>query len=73
MRLTVVEIYCERIRDLLDPSLEALQVKQDASGSIFVDGEPRHGITSPVFAAFGVDYVNIWHMSRLKQAWVQGA
>jgi hypothetical protein len=43
VRLTVVEIYCERIRDLLDPALDNLQVKQDASGGIFVDGETGQG------------------------------
>jgi hypothetical protein len=38
VRLSVVEIYCERIRDLLDPSRDNLAVKQDASGAIFIDG-----------------------------------
>eukprot|EP00775_Hariotina_reticulata_P007717 gene7717-7916_t len=38
VRLSVVEIYCERIRDLLDPSRDNLQVKQDAAGSIFIEG-----------------------------------
>jgi hypothetical protein len=39
VRLSVVEIYCERIRDLLDPSRDNLQVKQDAAGAIFIEGE----------------------------------
>jgi len=39
VRLSVVEIYCERIRDLLDPSRDNLQVKQDATGAIFIEGE----------------------------------
>jgi hypothetical protein len=38
VRLSVVEIYCERIRDLLDPSRDNLQVKQDAAGAIFIEG-----------------------------------
>jgi hypothetical protein len=40
VKTSVVEIYCERIRDLLDPGQENLQVKQDSSGSIFIEG--RH-------------------------------
>jgi hypothetical protein len=40
VRLSVVEIYCERIRDLLDPSRDNLQVKQDAGGAIFIEGGP---------------------------------
>jgi kinesin family protein 5 len=39
VRLSVVEIYCERIRDLLDPSRENLQVKQDGGGAIFIEGQ----------------------------------
>lgn len=38
VRLSVVEIYCERIRDLLDPSRNNLQVKQDSGGAIFIEG-----------------------------------
>lgn len=38
VHLSVVEIYCERIRDLLDPSRDNLPVKQDAQGAMFVDG-----------------------------------
>lgn len=38
VRLSVVEIYCERIRDLLDPSRDNLQVKQDSGGAIFIEG-----------------------------------
>eukprot|EP00878_Enallax_costatus_P042547 GHUV01049943.1.p1 GENE.GHUV01049943.1~~GHUV01049943.1.p1 ORF type:complete len:384 (+),score=136.91 GHUV01049943.1:1278-2429(+) len=38
VRISVVETYCERIRDLLDPSRDNLQVKQDASGAIFIEG-----------------------------------
>lgn len=41
VRLSVVEIYCERIRDLLDPTRDNLQVKQDAAGAIFIEGEPH--------------------------------
>lgn len=39
VRLSVVETYCERIRDLLDPSRDNLQVMQNTAGAIFVDGE----------------------------------
>jgi hypothetical protein len=38
VHLSVVEIYCERVRDLLDPSRDNLPVKQDAQGAMFVDG-----------------------------------
>lgn len=40
VRISVVEIYCERIRDLLDPSGTAdnLQVKQDPERGICVEG-----------------------------------
>uniref|UniRef100_A0A383WLH3 Kinesin-like protein n=1 Tax=Tetradesmus obliquus TaxID=3088 RepID=A0A383WLH3_TETOB len=38
VRLSVVETYCERIRDLLDPSRDNLQVMQSPTGAIFVDG-----------------------------------
>lgn len=38
VRISVVETYCERIRDLLDPTRDNLQVKQDASGAIFIKG-----------------------------------
>ncbi|KAF8056851.1 kin [Scenedesmus sp. PABB004] len=38
VRLSVVETYCERIRDLLDPAADNLQVKQDSGGAMFVDG-----------------------------------
>lgn len=38
VRLSVVEIYCERIRDLLDPGRDHLAIKQDAGGAIFVEG-----------------------------------
>jgi hypothetical protein len=41
VRLSVVEIYCERIRDLLDPSRDNLQVKQDGGGAIFIEGQLR--------------------------------
>jgi hypothetical protein len=38
VRLSVVEIYCERIRDLLDPVRDNLQVKQEPGGAIFIEG-----------------------------------
>jgi hypothetical protein len=41
VKTSVVEIYCEKIRDLLDPGQENLQVKQDSAGSIFIEGEQR--------------------------------
>lgn len=33
-----MEIYCERIKDLLDPTQDNLQVKQDANG-VFIEGK----------------------------------
>jgi hypothetical protein len=39
VRLSVLETYCERVRDLLSPSHDNnLAVKQDAGGGIYVDG-----------------------------------
>jgi hypothetical protein len=38
VHLSVVEIYCERIRDLLDPVRDNLQVKQEPGGAIFIEG-----------------------------------
>jgi len=57
VRISVVEIYCERIRDLLDPTRDNLQVKQDSAGAIFIDGwclskpctdRPQHVVSGPV-------------------------
>lgn len=42
VRISVVETYCERIRDLLDPTRDNLQVKQDAAGAIFIEGTWLH-------------------------------
>lgn len=40
VRLTVVEIYCERIRDLLDPlGRDNLPIKQGLDGGTYVEGE----------------------------------
>ena len=41
LKTSVVEIYCERIRDLLDPSQENLQVKQDSCRGIVIEGRRR--------------------------------
>ena len=39
VKTSVVEIYCEKIRDLLgDASQDNLQVKQDAARGIFIEG-----------------------------------
>jgi hypothetical protein len=39
VRLTVCEIYCERVRDLLDPlGRDNLAIKQGRDGSTFVEG-----------------------------------
>jgi len=39
VRLTVVEIYCERVRDLLDPlGRDNLAIKQGRDGGTFVEG-----------------------------------
>lgn len=39
VRLTVVEIYCERVRDLLDPlGRDNLAIKQGRDGGMFVEG-----------------------------------
>jgi hypothetical protein len=43
VRLSVVEIYCERIRDLLEPASDNLAVKQDPSGAIFIEGARAGG------------------------------
>jgi kinesin family protein 5 len=42
VQLSVVEIYCERIRDLLDPTRDNLQVKQDSGGAIFIEGARQY-------------------------------
>eukprot|EP00201_Polytomella_parva_P015646 CAMPEP_0175057240 /NCGR_PEP_ID=MMETSP0052_2-20121109/11147_1 /TAXON_ID=51329 ORGANISM="Polytomella parva, Strain SAG 63-3" /NCGR_SAMPLE_ID=MMETSP0052_2 /ASSEMBLY_ACC=CAM_ASM_000194 /LENGTH=821 /DNA_ID=CAMNT_0016322417 /DNA_START=365 /DNA_END=2830 /DNA_ORIENTATION=+ len=36
--LNVVEVYCEKIRDLLDPTRNNLQVKQDPMRGIYIEG-----------------------------------
>lgn len=42
VRLTVVEIYCEKIRDLLDPlGRDNLPIKQGLDGGMFVEGALR--------------------------------
>lgn len=38
VRLSVVEIYCERVRDLLYPDQDNLAIKQDASRGVYVEG-----------------------------------
>ncbi|EFJ40297.1 Kif5 kinesin, partial [Volvox carteri f. nagariensis] len=51
--LSVVEIYCERIRDLLEPSpavsatagADNLQVKQDAVRGVYIEGATELGVT----------------------------
>ncbi|GBF99459.1 kinesin heavy chain [Raphidocelis subcapitata] len=44
VRLTVVEIYCERVRDLLDPlGRDNLAIKQGRDGGMFVEGAPGPG------------------------------
>lgn len=37
----MVEIYCERIRDLLDASRDNLAVKSDPTRGVFIEGKRR--------------------------------
>ena len=42
VRLTVVEIYCEKVRDLLDPlGRDNLPIKQGRDGGMYVEGARR--------------------------------
>ncbi len=36
--MSVVEIYCERIRDLLDPSRDNCAVKESPARGIYIEG-----------------------------------
>lgn len=48
VRLTVVEIYCEKVRDLLDPlGRDNLAIKQGRDSGMYVEGAPRALLQRP--------------------------
>jgi kinesin family member 5 len=48
IRVSYAEIYMERVRDLLDPSGDNLQIGEEAgTGAVYIKGISEHYVTSP--------------------------
>lgn len=46
IQVSCIEIYLERIRDLLDPTKQNLQIRQSRSKGLYIDGVTEEAIAS---------------------------
>jgi kinesin family protein 3/17 len=46
VRVSLLEIYNERLSDLLDPSRDNLRIREDGVGGVYVDGLSEHVVRS---------------------------
>ena len=46
IQMSCIEIYLERIRDLLDPTKQNLQIRQSRSKGLYIDGVTKEAVAS---------------------------